>query len=129
MLLVRSNRISTGRLLWELPRGSSEVEDAAGGDPFSDAALVRAALRELREETGRSGSEARVIGRFYTDTAVFPQPVGAVLCDVDPAEPVGETDGEVEEQRWFTRPELSALSGEGTVDGFTLAVLGLLSAR
>lgn len=129
LLMVRSLRASTGEELWELPRGSSEVDDAGDGDAYGDAALVRAALRELLEETGLTGVAPRVIGRYYVDSTVFPQRFAIVRCTVDAAVPAQETDGEVEEARWFDLAELRRLAGAGDVrDAHTLVALGLLHA-
>ena len=53
IVLVRQFRRSVGADTWELPRGSSDVEDAVDAatgervDVYGDAALIRAGLREL----------------------------------------------------------------------------------
>lgn len=146
VLLVRSVREAVGGELWELPRGSSEVADAegvgiagaesvAGEDPAdsgsdAEATLVRAGCRELREETGWSASEARLIGRYRTDSTIFPQRMGVVLCRVDPPAQQGGTDGEVEEARWIGRVELDRMVRDGEiVDAHTLSALALAAAR
>ena len=98
IVLVRQFRRSVGGDTWELPRGSSDVEDAVDAvtgervDEYGDAALIRAGLRELLEETGVTGLDARVIGRYVADTAVFPQRAGIVRCTVDQGAHAVETE-------------------------------------
>ncbi|NLA65246.1 MAG: NUDIX hydrolase [Leucobacter sp.] len=128
LLLVRIHRRSVGTELWELPRGSSDAADAVSGDqavdPYSDEALVRAGMRELLEETGYTGEDARVIGRYVADTAVFPQPIGTVHCVVDRHSTPQGTDGEIEATQWFTLDELRAMvAGGQIIDSHTLAAL------
>lgn len=130
LLLVRSWRVSAGQDLWELPRGSSEVADTEDGDDCSSTTLIRAGLRELLEETGYRGADARVIGRYFTDSTVYPQRIGVVHCTVNTSIPSDTADGEIEEQRWFELDHLMRLVREGTVqDAHTLSALALLGAR
>lgn len=138
VLMVRQHRPSIGADLWEFPRGSSEVADAqsAGGstpddypDDYADETLIRAGLRELLEETGYAGENARVIGRYFADTSVFPQRLGVILCSVPDDAVAAATDGEVDEVRWIARAELMRMVGEGRIlDAHTLAAVGLLAA-
>lgn len=141
LLLVRSYRSSVGADLWEFPRGSSDVEDlvepspssasGTGSEPadYSDATLIRAGLRELLEETGYSGHNPQVIGRYVADTTVFPQRAGVIRCTVDRSASPAETDGEVDEVRWFTMPELRAMVAGGDIrDSHTLSALAFLAA-
>lgn len=137
VLLVRSYRRAAGAHLWELPRGSSDVEDSlplvAGGarvDEYSDEALLRAGLRELLEETGYAGRNARVIGRHVADSTVFPQRAGVVLCTVDRDAVPGATDGEVDEVRWFSLEELRGMiAGGEIIDSHTLSAFAFFWAR
>lgn len=142
LLLVRSYRSSVGADLWELPRGSSDAEDLVEPSPdsaankssepadYSDATLIQAGLRELHEETGYTGQNARVIGRYVADTTVFPQRAGVVQCTVDRDATPAETDGEVDEVRWFTMRELRAMVAGGEIrDSHTLSALAFLAAN
>jgi ADP-ribose pyrophosphatase len=97
VLLVRSARPAAGLALWELPRGSGEI---------TDSSPIRTALRELREETGFRGREPVSLGRYITDSTVFPQAVVAVSCTVSPNDRPGQTDGEVDELVWVSRDDL-----------------------
>jgi len=120
LLLVLSHRGSAGRDMWELPRGAGDA-----GDP--DVALT--GRRELLEETGYA-AEAVLLGSYITDSTLFPHPMGAVHCSVGEAEPVGETDGEVSEARWFSREEVLAMIGDGTIgDAHSLASLAIWFAK
>lgn len=130
LLLVLSERRGAGREMWEFPRGSGEAEDAGGEDEYGDGALIRAGSRELREETGWTAREPEVIGRYLTDSTVFPQRVGVVACEIDPADPRGETDGEIDDVRWVSDSQLEELVRDGVViDAHTLSALALLRAR
>lgn len=130
LLFVRSRRASTGEDLWELPRGSSEIEDAVDADDYADDTLLRAGLRELREESGFAGRNARVLGRYFTDTTMFPQRMGVISCTVDPASPRSETDGEIDEMQWIAIDEVDRLLREGAVkDSHTLVAITLSRAH
>jgi ADP-ribose pyrophosphatase len=130
VLLVRSRRASVDAELWELPRGSSDLDDGKSADENSDEALIRAGLRELHEETGYRGHAARIIGRYVTDSTVFPQRVAVVQCTVERNATPQPTDGEVEEARWFTIDTLRHMVVNAEIrDAHTLAAYAFLAAR
>ncbi len=54
LVLVQQYRHAAGRVLWEIPAGRSEEEDARAG-----------ALRELQEETGYRASSIRPLGSMF----------------------------------------------------------------
>ncbi|MBM4108837.1 MAG: NUDIX domain-containing protein [Phycisphaerae bacterium] len=115
VVLIRNDRVSVERRLWELPAGTRE----SGEDPG------RTAARELEEETGYSAATLEPLGRFYTSPglsdermwafvargltpvgqrlgpderlSVHPTPVSAVLRMIDRAGEVGEDDGRIED--------------------------------
>lgn len=115
VVLIRNDRVSLERPLWELPAGTREP----GEDP------LRTAARELEEETGYAAATLEPLGRFYTSPglsdermwafvargltrvgqrlepderlSVHPTPVPAVLNMVDRAGELGEDDGRIED--------------------------------
>lgn len=116
VLLVRSRRDSVGRDMWELPRGA--------GDP-GDRSLVHTGRRELLEETGYT-AEPMLLGTYVTDSTLFPHPMGVVRCEVQAGEPSSETDGEVDETRWFGRTSVLEMIADGTIaDAHSLSALAL----
>ncbi|MGW8484251.1 NUDIX hydrolase [Microbacterium sp. NPDC055903] len=117
VLLVRSDRPAAGMTLWELPRGAGDAEDGDGIDT---------AMRELTEETGLIGRRPRVLGRYITDSSVYPQPVDVVMCEAETADPVRETDGEIDAQRWVPAGEIAVLVRDGVImDAHSLAAIAL----
>ncbi|WP_366761948.1 NUDIX domain-containing protein [uncultured Microbacterium sp.] len=106
----------------ELPRGWMDGADEQDG--------VVAALRELREETGFAGRNARVVGQYILDTGIYPQPVTVVACDIDEAVPGGVPDGEADGGwSWLPETDLDRLTVTGVLrDAHTLASLSIWRA-
>lgn len=114
VLLVLSARKAAVGVLWELPRGV--------GDPGET--VLETALRELREETGLHGHSARLLGRYVTDSSIFPQPVAVVSCEVDSRVARSSTDGEISGQQWIPIADIPKLVNDGTLaDAHTLAAI------
>ena len=72
MILVEQYRHGSGSVELEIPGG---VMDA------SDTSPVEAAVRELREETGYEGKDARVIGLVYSNPAIMVNTTFTVLVE------------------------------------------------
>ena len=93
-ILLASRRTRRGELVWGLPKGL--VED---GESPQDAAL-----REVREETGHSGTIREQLGEisywFVWDGTRVRKTVHFFLMD-DTGEEPGPRDQEMEEVRWF----------------------------
>ncbi|GAA2920693.1 ADP-ribose pyrophosphatase [Microbacterium keratanolyticum] len=119
VLLVLSERLAAGRRMWELPRG--------GGDDGESP--VQTGVRELREEVGLRAVNPRAAGQFVTDSAIFPQQVAVIVCDVAEETPAAG-DGEIIDQRWVTMTEAEQLIVDGVVaDALSLAAFALVSAK
>ena len=118
--LVRTYRYPVGAWQWALPRGFAHATDP----------LVTARA-ELREETGVTDADLRVIGSVTPDSGVQAHRVAIVLADVRALPEDGPTDGgEVAEVLWVTPAELEQEIAEGAIeDGFTLAALTLARAK
>ena len=93
-VLLASRRTRRGELVWGLPKGLVEE----GESP------EEAALREVREETGHSGTIREPLGEvsywFVWEGDRIRKTVHFFLMDASDEEP-GERDHEMEEVRWF----------------------------
>lgn len=115
VVLVRNDRVSVGRRLWELPAGTREAAESP----------LQTAARELEEETGYRAATFRLLGRFYTSPglsdermwafvargltpvgahpepderlSVHPTAVRTVLAMIERAAEEGEDDGRIED--------------------------------
>ena len=72
MILVEQFRHGSGTVEWEIPGGVMDPHDASP---------VEAAVRELREETGYEGRNARVIGRVFSNPAIMVNTTFTVLVE------------------------------------------------
>jgi ADP-ribose pyrophosphatase len=112
IVLVEQERHETGKLELELPRGFG-----APGVPAGDQAL-----RELAEETGYRGAEARLLGK--TNAFFFHVPV------TGQGEAAPESGEAITRVVLLTRDELWEHIDSGAVgDAFTLQALGLYEHR
>ena len=103
-VLLASRRTRRGELVWGLPKGLVEE-----GESPEDAAL-----REVREETGHSGTIREPLGEvsywFVWEGERIRKTVHFFLMDHS-GEPAGERDQEMEEVRWFPLEEAADLAG------------------
>lgn len=103
-VLLASRRTRKGELVWGLPKGLVEE-----GESAEDAAL-----REVREETGHSGTIREPLGEvsywFVWDGARIRKTVHFFLMDHN-GEPPGKRDQEMEEVRWYPLTEAAEIAG------------------
>jgi ADP-ribose pyrophosphatase len=120
VVLLRQERHATGLFHLELPRG------------FGEAGLSgeENALKELREETGYLGEQAKLIGVTYTDTGVMDARVSFYHVPV-----TGKLDSRAESEEAITDVQLMSMQElwEGihrgdVTDGFTVQALAFLRA-
>lgn len=140
ILVVSKESVNGAPGPWEFPRGSWDKTDTQL-EPSSTTGLVSSAvsqkntilatgLRELREETGYTGKNAKILGEFVSDSSIYPQKVAVVFCAVDSSYPRHETDGEISSSSWVSPNQLRALVAEGHIaDGHTLSAIALWLIR
>ena len=111
VLLVRQFRLPAGSALWELPAGRLDP----GETP------LKAARRELQEETGFKAKKWKKLVSFYASPGFVAEKMNLFLATdliAGKAEPM---DDERIETRWFTARELDAMIQSGKIaDGKTL---------
>jgi 8-oxo-dGTP pyrophosphatase MutT (NUDIX family) len=104
VVLVRQFRAGVRRLSWEPPGGLME----AGETP------VEAAVRELAEETGYAGENARVIGSCTPNPAIFDNTSHFVLVEnCRPARALDPDPNEELETGLFTAREACEMAARG----------------
>jgi 8-oxo-dGTP pyrophosphatase MutT (NUDIX family) len=103
-VLLASRRTRKGELVWGLPKGLVEE----GEDPRQTA------LREVREETGFTGTIREPLGDvsywFVWGGDRIRKTVHFFLMD-DTGDPPGQRDAEMEEVRWFPMDEARDVAG------------------
>jgi 8-oxo-dGTP pyrophosphatase MutT (NUDIX family) len=103
-VLLASRRTRKGELVWGLPKGLVEEGESA----------EEAALREVREETGHSGTIRENLGDvsywFVWEGERIRKTVHFFLMDHN-GEPPGERDQEMEEVRWFPLKDAADIAG------------------
>lgn len=122
VLLVRQFRNPIGRVLLELPAGTLDrMPDGTVEDP------IRAAPRELGEETGYQAGRWRWLGRFWSAPGFADELMHLYLAtDLSPLEGYlgPDEDEHLEVQRLPWR-EAVAMAGEGRIED-AKTIIGLL---
>ena len=113
LLFEQVYRYPTGRLEWEIPAGGIEPGEA----------VLDAAQREIREETGYVTTQARWLYTFHPANGNTNAVFHLMACQATDC--VGGLDHtEIKSIRWFTKAEIEALIQTGELmDGFTLAAI------
>jgi ADP-ribose pyrophosphatase len=115
VLLVRQYRLPAGQSLWELPAGRVDPGESR----------LRAARRELEEETGYRARKWKKLVSFYASPGYATENMTIFLATGLIAGPPRPTEDERIECRWFTRREMEeAIRGGRQADAKT--ILGYL---
>ncbi|MBK9166569.1 MAG: NUDIX hydrolase [Bryobacterales bacterium] len=110
ILLVRQYRLPAGAYLWELPAGKLDP----GESP------LRAAKRELREETGLRAKTWRKLISYYASPGFVAEKMNLFLATDLTEGQAQPMDDERIETRWFTRREIDEMIDTGKlIDGKT----------
>jgi ADP-ribose pyrophosphatase len=121
VLLVRQFRYAAGQRLWELVAGGLEPGES----------IVKAAHRELLEETGYRARRARRLISFFPSPGFVAEQMHLVkVMGLTPGQAQPESDERIE-TRLFTLPQLRAMIRTNQIrDGKTLVgVSWLLMSR
>jgi ADP-ribose pyrophosphatase len=122
VLLIRQYRYAAGQKLWELVAGGLEPGES----------ILRAARRELLEETGHRARRFRRVLSFFPTPGFVAEEMHLVLAtDLVPGKARPEADERIE-THVFTLPELRRMMSRGRIrDGKTLVGLSwlILSGR
>lgn len=113
LLIARHWRVATESFLWEFPRGMGETGENR----------EQTALREFHEETGLTGSSARILQIVHADSGLLSDSTSVAEITVDfPQRASDDTDWELSEMRWLTPAQIDSMIGNGNItDSLTLS--------
>jgi ADP-ribose pyrophosphatase len=111
VLLVRQYRLPAGQYMWEIPAGRIDDCETA----------IKAAKRELIEETGVSAKKWKKLASFYPSPGYVQEKMTVFLAtDLKQGEAQPMEDEKIE-TRWFTKKELKqAIITNEIIDGKTM---------
>jgi len=111
VLLVRQYRLPARQSMWELPAGRLDK----GETP------LRAAKRELREETGYRASKWKKLVTFYPSPGFLAERMTIFVATNLAAGEAANMEDERIEMRWFSRKEIEkAIRSGEIIDGKTI---------
>lgn len=120
ILLVRQYRLPARAYLWELPAGRVDPGES----------VLRAAKRELREETGFSAKKWSKLVSYWASPGFLAEKMTIYVAqDLTPGAAQPMEDERIE-TRWFSLPEIERLIDSGhIIDGKTIIAAGLWRRR
>lgn len=111
LVLVQQYRFGIAQLSWELPGGVIE----RGEDP------VAAVVRELAEETGYAGRNARVLGVVHPNPAIFANRCHIIL--IEDVAPQGQVAWDADEELALLRRPIDTVLAEARAGRMTHALM------
>ena len=106
ILLVKQYRLPARKYLWELPAGRLDPGES----------VLKAAKRELREETGYKAKRWTKLASFFASPGFLEEKMTIFLAeDLTPGEPENMEDERIEMQ-WMSAKELDGLIRDGKIE-------------
>jgi len=106
ILLVRQYRLPARQYLWELPAGTLDE---------GETSVLKAAKRELAEETGYRAKKWQKLAEFYPSPGFLAEKMTIFLAtDLIPGEATPMEDERIQ-TRWFTSKEVDEMIAAGKI--------------
>jgi ADP-ribose pyrophosphatase len=121
LALVKMFRYPIQDFSLEFPRGAIE----------NDETEIIAAIRELREESGLSCTQAHKIGEVYPDSGLLAQSISIVVANISGQHSIDEEPMEaIDSVEWFTPREVNNLIDNGSIKcGITISAFTLFKLK